>query len=102
MFASHYVINHIYIIFEKGDLEGTKELFEKFTHRYSGDDELIALYARFIKASEQENKEELSEIKKDLKTLLNSRKFKETSGGISPTAGLKSRRPGIDSWVKLV
>ncbi len=102
MFASHYVINHIYIIFRKGDLEGTKELFEKFTHRYSGDNELAALYERFIKASREKNKEELSEVKKDLKTLLNSRKFKETSGGVSPTSGMKSRRPGIDSWIKLI
>jgi|GEM_PF-3833594 len=102
MFASHYVINHIYIIFKKDDLRGTKDLFEKFTHRYSGDDELDAIYKRFIKARDQKNKEELSEVLKELKILLNSRKFKETSGGVSPTAGLKSRRPGVDSWVKLV
>ncbi|OYT27471.1 MAG: hypothetical protein B6U97_01475 [Candidatus Altiarchaeales archaeon ex4484_96] len=102
MFASHYVIQHIYILFEKEDLEGTKALFDKFTSRYPTDNELEEISQRFITALDEENTEEINNIKKDLKTLLDTRRFEETSGGVSPTSSLKSRRPGIDTWIRLV
>jgi len=100
MFASHYVIQQIYHLFDIGDIEGTKELFNKFTSRYPADMELKELKNEFLRIIKSNNNEEMNKLKDKFKALIEARKL-ETSGGIS-TLTKKGRRPGIDSWIRLV
>lgn len=100
MFASHYVIKHIFVLFDKNDMDGSKELADKFVSRYPTDTELNDLRAELLALLKSEDKEQKEKLRKRFRVLISSRRI-ESAGGTS-TFTKKSRRPGIDSWVRLV
>jgi len=101
MFASHYVIKHIYHMFDRGDVEGTQELFDKFVSRYSTDIELKRLRDEFLFYMESRDETQGEGLKKKLKYLVDARKFETSSGG-TQVSSKKSRRPGINSLVRII
>lgn len=66
--ASYYVLEHISQALEE-DRGKVKDIFEKFSHRYSQDIRLNKIYHKF------KDKEKIGEVKKSLEELKSARKL---------------------------
>ena len=96
--ASHYVIKNISVVLETKDLIDAREVFEKFSTRYSADRELQEIWDEFREYLQSMEDEKLDNIKSTLEKLKNIRRL-ETSGGTD--IWFTGTRPGIAQLVKV-
>jgi len=96
--ASHYVIKNMFRVLESRDVVEAKEIFKKFSVRYSDDTKLVRIYNEYSKYLKSRDPEKLDEIKSTLNRLKDIRK-RETSGGTR--LWFKDRRPGVMQLIKI-
>ncbi len=103
--ASSYVLKDISNVLENRDLSKIKELyklkelFDKFSARYSEDSELIKICEKYSKYLENKDLNKLNEIKMSL-NVLRSTRTKRTA--LSDGLWFKNRRPNTVQSINVI